>query len=130
MPTSSGSPRSWRRSAPTSPTPGDPGGVIRKRQRPACVIRPEADDVEWLPVVAAHEWLIITRDAQIREHRADIEAVLDNGARMIALAGKEARGTWEQLEVVMSRWRDVEALLPLPGPFVYSLFRTTLSKVA
>jgi hypothetical protein len=110
--------------------PGDPGDVIRKRKRPACAITPDTDDVDWLPVIAAQGWLIITRDAQIQEHRAEIQSVLENGAKMVALAGKDARGTWEQLEVVMTRWRDVERLSSLPGPFVYSLFRTTLTKVA
>jgi hypothetical protein len=56
--------------------------------------------------------------------------MLDNGAKLVALAGKDAPAMWEQLEVVMSRWRDLEPLADLPGPFVYSLFRTTLTKLA
>ena len=56
--------------------------------------------------------------------------MLDHGARMVALAGNDARSTWEQLEVVMSRWRAIEALADLPGPFVYSAVRTTLTRVA
>lgn len=110
--------------------PGDPGGVIRRRERPACAITPDADDLDWLPLVAANGWLIITRDAQIQEHRAEIHAVLGHGAKMVALASKDARGTWEQLEVVMTRWREIEPLAAISGPFVYSLFRTTLTKVA
>jgi len=45
--------------------------------------------------------LIITRDSDIQHHRAEIAAVRTSGTRMIALAGDEARGTWDQLEVLM-----------------------------
>lgn len=48
--------------------PGDPGGVVHKRERPPCPIgAPSAEDVDWIPQVAALGWLIITRDANIRE---------------------------------------------------------------
>lgn len=47
----------------------------------------------------------------------------------VALAGPEARSTWDQLEVVMSQWRRIEELHGLPGPFIYTATRTTLSKV-
>lgn len=36
---------------------------------------------------------------------------------------------WAQLEVVMTRWRDIEMLLDLPGPFIYIPDRTTLNKI-
>jgi hypothetical protein len=50
-------------------------------------------------------------------------------ARMVALAGDEAVGTWNQLEVLMCRWRAIEALLGEPAPFVYRATRTTLKAV-
>src|SRR5664280_1339351 len=45
------------------------------------------------------------------------------GQRMVALAGKEAIGTWAQLEVLVSQWRAIEGLLSGPGPFIYSATR-------
>ena len=45
----------------------------------------------------------------------------DSSARMVALAGDSAGNLWDQLELVMSRWRDLEDLLELPGPFIYNL---------
>ena len=56
--------------------------------------------------------------------------VRDAGARMVTLAGAEARGTWEQLEIVMSRWRDIAALVDTPGPFIYSATRTRLRRIS
>jgi hypothetical protein len=74
--------------------PGDPGGVVHKRQRPPCPITsPAALDPDWIPEVAGRGWLIVTRDSRIQERRAEVAAVRDNGARMIALAGREARVT-------------------------------------
>ncbi len=78
--------------------PGDPGGTIHRRTRPACPIASTAVlDVDWIPAVTAQGWLIITRDANIAVNLREIQAVRDAGARMVTLAGAEARSTWEQL---------------------------------
>lgn len=110
--------------------PGDPGGVVHKRERPPCpVTDPATADDVWIPVVASYDWLIVTRDSRIQDHRAEIEAVRENDARMIALAGKEAKGTWDQLEVFMCQWRAIVATLERDGPFIYSATRTRLRPV-
>ena len=80
--------------------PGDPGGVVHKRRRAACSITPATLDVDWLPQVATRGWLIVTRDRNIQDHRAEIGAVRDDSARMVTLHGPEARGTW-------SSWRSL-----------------------
>jgi hypothetical protein len=51
----------------------------------------------------------------------------DSGARMVALAGPEAVGTWAQLETLCCQWRAIERLLD--GPFSYSATRTALRPV-
>ena len=92
--------------------PGDPGGVIKRRERSACPIAdPATKDDVWIPQVASLGWLIITRDSRIQQHRAEITAVRQSGARMVVLAGIEARGTWQQLEVLIRQWRAIEASL-------------------
>jgi hypothetical protein len=110
--------------------PGDPGGVLHKRQRAACPIAsPSVLDRDWIPVVTGLGWLIITRDSNIAVNRAEIEAVRTSGARMVALAGSGAIGTWAQLEVLMTRWRSIERLADVPGPFIYSATRTLLRPI-
>ncbi len=110
--------------------PGDPGGTVHKRRRPPCPITsPAVEDATWIPEAARRGWLIITRDSRIQDHRAEVEAVRVHGARMIALAGGDARGTWHQLEVMMCQWRAIEQCLEEPGPFIYSATRTTLRAV-
>ena len=110
--------------------PGDPGATLHKRNRPACPIEdPSVLDHIWIPEVAAREWLIITRDSRIQDHRAEIAAVRDNDAKMVALSGKDARNTWQQLEVVMSQWRALVTLAGTDGPFIWRATRTSMGRV-
>ena len=105
---------------PDTTYPGDPGATIHKRERPPCPIEsPAVRDSVWIPLDAEHGWLIMTRDSRIQTHRAEIDAVRASGARMVALAGVDARGTWQQLETLLRNWRRIEALADVPGPFIY-----------
>ncbi len=110
--------------------PGDPGAVIHKRTRPSCPIADTATaDHIWIPEVAERGWLIITRDSRIADHRAEISAVKDHGAKMVALSGKEARNTWQQLEVILCQWRAIEHESARPGPFIWRATRSGLGRV-
>lgn len=105
--------------------PGDPGAVVHKRQRPPCpVTSPEVKDRIWIPQVAGLGWLIITRDSKIQQYRAELAAVRDNGARMVALGGRDAKNTWMQLELFMTQWRAIEGLTRQEGPFICTATRT------
>jgi PIN like domain len=111
--------------------PGDPGGVVHKRERAPCPITTTATpDEEWIPEVAARQWLLITRDSRIQEHRAEIEAVRRHGARVVALAGREAIGRWAQLEILMCQWRQIERLANKSGPFIHRATRSRLSALS
>ncbi len=106
--------------------PGDPGGVLYKKERPACPITtPETDDEAWIPEVARNGWVIITRDSKIQSHSREVAAVHEHGARMVALASTAARTKFDQLEVVMCNWRRIERCTAEAGPFIYVATRTT-----
>jgi hypothetical protein len=109
--------------------PGDPGAIVHKHQRPACPIQPRDHDTDWIPTAASAGWLIITRDANIRVHRAEINAVIENGPRLVALASQDANSKWKQLELAMTQWRAIEKQADLPGPFVHAAYRTTLTPI-
>jgi hypothetical protein len=79
--------------------------------------------------VTAEGLLIITRDAKNQRRVAEVKAVLDHGAAMVALASADAGTLWGQLEVLMTQWRSIEGLAGLPGPFIYRVNRTVLTKV-
>ena len=110
--------------------PGDPGALIHKRSRPPCPITsPAVKDTQWIPEVAARGWLIITRDRHIQEHHLEIAAVREHRARMVALTAADAGSVFAQLEVVMSRWRDIERCVAEPPPFIYAATRTTMRSI-
>jgi hypothetical protein len=110
--------------------PGDPGATIHRRARPACLISdPATPDRVWIPDVAGQGWLIITRDSRIQDHRAEISAVREHGAKMVALTGKDARSTWQQLEVFMRQWRGIEDLAESSGPFIWRATRSGMSRI-
>jgi hypothetical protein len=115
-----------RRRAPHDQAGEVKGGRIRE---PCTITDPATLDYIWIPEVTRQEWLIITRDRHIQDHRAEIDAVRTSGARMINLAGDDAIGTFAQLEVLMCQWRRVEALLEEKGPFIHSITRTTVRQV-
>ena len=48
---------------------------------------------------------------------------------MVALVGKDAATTWEQLRVVMRRWDRIEACLRESGPFIYAMGKTSFRRV-
>jgi hypothetical protein len=110
--------------------PGDPGAEIHKRQRPPCPITsPDVLDPAWIPEVARRGWLIITRDNAIITNRNEIAAVREHRAKMVALNQQDARTKWGQLEVLMTRWRDIENLVTEPGPFIWRASRTAMTPI-
>ena len=116
---------------PDATYPGDRGATIHRRERPPCPITTAATpDSEWIPAVASEGWLIITRDSRSKERRAELAAVRENDARLVALSGREATGVWAQLEILMSQWRRIESLLEAPAPFIWAAHRSGLRAVA
>ncbi len=110
--------------------PGDPGAALHKRERPPCPISsPAVLDADWIPVVAERGWLIITRDSRIMENRAEITAIKENNARMVALNQRDAQSKWGQLEVFMTQWRRIDALTTEAGPFIWRASRTTMTSI-
>jgi hypothetical protein len=110
--------------------PGDPGAVIRKQRRPPCPLTdPAMPDTDWIPKVASRGWLIVTRDSRISERRSEITAVRENNAKMAALNPLDAHTKWGQLEVFMTQWRQIEALINEPGPFIWRVSRTTMTEI-
>lgn len=86
-------------------------------------------DVEWIPEVAHRGWLIVTRDNSIIQNRNEIAAVRENNAKMVALNQEDAKTKWGQLEVFMTQWRAIEALIDQPGPFIWRASRTAMTPI-
>ncbi len=110
--------------------PGDPGAELKGKVRPACVIRSADElDTSWIPKVAREGWVIVTRDRAIQDRIAELAAVREHGAKMVALAGADSVDRWHQLEVFMCHWRRLDELPLEQAPFVYNLTRTRLRPI-
>jgi hypothetical protein len=49
----------------------------------------DAPDVDWLPVVGANGWAVLTKDKQIRFRRLELQAVLAANLRVYVLASSK-----------------------------------------
>jgi hypothetical protein len=60
---------------------------------------------------------------------AEVAAVRDYGAKLFAIAGDEQLDVWRQLKILMCNWRAIDALASEPGPHIYRVTRTRLTRV-
>lgn len=65
----------------------------------------------------------------ITQNRNEITAVRENKAKMVALNQRDAQTKWGQLEVFMTQWRHIEALISGPGPFIWRASRTAMTSI-
>lgn len=73
---------------------------------------------------------IITRDIHIESRLREKRIVLQSGARVFAITTHEGQlDKWGLLEVVVTQWRQIEAIAETPGPYIYALTRTSLSRI-
>ena len=108
--------------------PGDPGD--RRRNRPPCQIDdPATEDSVWIPAVAAHGWVVISRDLKIVRKPVEIEAVRASNLRLVIVDTRRDPTTWGELRVVTAQWNKIEGLTDLVGPFAYLATLTTFRRL-
>jgi uncharacterized protein with PIN domain len=110
--------------------PGDPGGTgVDGRTRSPCSIAADSLDADWIPEVARRGWIVVSRDQHLSSRPAEREAIIVARARHLVLNSRQALNKWAQLEIVVNRWRSIEPLAQLAGPWAYSVSRTTLRRI-
>jgi hypothetical protein len=111
--------------------PGDDGERSQARSTlPPCrVTDTGTPDEVWIPMVSRDGLAIITRDRRIQDRVAEKDAVVASNGRMFAITSPEQLNNWGLLEVVVSQWRAMERAAEEPGPYIYSLTRTGLTKI-
>jgi len=62
----------------------------------------DADDSDWIPVVAAHDWIIVTRDRRILFNPVERAALERSGAHYIAVVAKDQSGA--QMGSAVGAW--------------------------
>ena len=103
---------------------GDPGTLLR----PPNPITPATLVADWIPTVAANGWITITRDRHLLSRPAEVAAIRAHHARVVRLDARHQLRKWDQLEIVVSRWRSIEALVSEDGPWIYRASRSSLVK--
>lgn len=111
--------------------PGDTGirATQRLRQDPSPITSAATSDEIWIPRVTQAGMAIITRDKRIQSRTAEIDAVMACRARVFAITSQDNLDRWGLLEVVVSRWRDLEEASSRPGPYVYAVTRTGIRRL-
>ena len=78
----------------------------------------DARDEDWIPAVSAREWVILTKDKNIRRRHGEREALLLANARIFTLASGNMRGN-EMAEIFVAHLDAMEqTALGLQPPFV------------
>ncbi len=90
---------------------------------------PATEDLVWIPRVAREGWSIVSRDRHIGAYPAERDAVIAYKAKLFTIASGEKLDLWHQFEILMTRWRDIERLSEQSGPFIYALYRTTITRL-
>ncbi len=111
---------------------GDPGGLgIDKRPRPPSPVQPGDRDVDWIPIVAANGWIVVTKDRHMRTRPAERQLIQQSLARHVRIEGSPGSRRlrkWDQLEILINGWRGIERLLEETGPWIYVASRTRLRR--
>jgi hypothetical protein len=84
----------------------------------------ESDDEVWIPAVTRADLAIITRDRHIEFRTDEKDQVLAARARMFAITSEQNLDTWGLVEIVVTRWREMEEAAAESGPYIYKLTRT------
>jgi hypothetical protein len=78
-------------------------------------------------MVAELGWIVITRDRHMLSRPAERFEIVQSGGRHVRLdPSKKQLRKWDQLELLMIRWKSIEAIADNPGPWVYAATRTRL----
>ncbi|HEY4003121.1 MAG TPA: hypothetical protein VGO93_29905, partial [Candidatus Xenobia bacterium] len=79
----------------------------------------DADDVDFLPVIGARGWILVTKDEAMRTVKAELAALRQHRIRAFWLGGK-GMSFWSTVEQVVANYRQMkEHVDKYPGPFVF-----------
>lgn len=88
-------------------------------------------DDEWLPVIAAHQLVVITRDQRIRYRPAEKLLWVRHGVRGFVLTGRKSQSTTDSLTVLEQHWTSIEAAIAAQsiGPWMHAVTASGLREI-
>jgi hypothetical protein len=80
-----------------------------------------AADIEWMPIVAARQLVVIGRDKRIRSRPQELLYLKDAGLRVFEIGGKRDLSTWDWLTRLVRHWDTIEEIVRSrgSGPWLY-----------
>lgn len=73
-------------------------------------------DPDWIPIIAAHGLVVISRDKRIRTKPAELAAFRSARLRVFWIAGKRDLSNWDNLKLVVKWWDRMEEIVRDRGP--------------
>ncbi|MGH3992160.1 MAG: hypothetical protein ACRDSN_06795 [Pseudonocardiaceae bacterium] len=90
--------------------------VIVGRRAPAIEVVPK-DDPDWIPIVAARGWVVITNDRHIRTRPGEADQARDTGLLCVCLRPMVKNATqWDFMMVLARHWPRVDEIAGRKGP--------------
>ena len=83
-----------------------------------------------MPVIASRGLAVVGRDKHIRTKPGELALLNDHGLKYFWIAGTRDLSTWQQLTLLVRRWRDIEAQLLEPGPWFIAILETRLTALS
>lgn len=84
---------------------------------------PKVPDEVWIPEVAARDWVILTKDKNIRRARVEIQALRHANARYVCLSAANMRGD-EQAACLLQHWKTIDSVVASkPVPLIATITR-------
>jgi hypothetical protein len=68
-------------------------------------------DADWLPKVAARDWVVFLRDRRIRTKPAELLAFREHRVRVFWVAGKKNLSVWGTLVRLVNHWPRIERIV-------------------
>jgi hypothetical protein len=66
-------------------------------------------DIDWIPRVAAHGWVAITKNYKIRSNPVEARAAVEAEARIVGFAGRSGNMTsWQMMTTLTRHWTAIE----------------------
>ena len=100
-----------------------------------CGIEPVAEelprgilDVDWIPRVASHGWVTITKNHMIRTNPVEAQVAVEVQARIVGFAGRSGYMTsWQMATILARHWTAIENQIEMApaGPWWLSVSSTT-----
>ena len=84
---------------------------------------PKVPDHVWIPEVATRDWVILTKDKNIRRSPIEIQALRLAKARFVCLSATNMRGD-EQAACLLQHWKTIDSVVAhKPVPLIVSVTR-------